>query len=332
MKKATTKKATAKKAAAPPLLRSLAVICALSLPAAFSWAGGPDKVKLAIGYIPHVQFTPLYVGIDKGFYAEEGIDLELAFGFQYDIFSLLAAGRIDIGLSDSDQLVISGSRDLGLQAVYQYYQKYPVAIVARAETIRDPADLKGRTIGTPEMSGTSWIGLQLFLRKYGLEKSVNVEKIGYTQEATLMSGRAAAVVCFLNNEPVAMRARGTALRQWDVKDWSDMVGASFISSRAIIAARGDVLARFVRATRKAMEFTMTSREEAMQIALKNVGNVKKEDEPLFRLRLDATCDLFPSPQGYGALDPDRWSRSISELASLGLIPTAYPAEKILRQF
>jgi len=300
--------------------------------AAPSWAAGLDKVVLAIGYIPHVQFTPLYVGIDKGFYAAQGIDLQLEFGFQYDIFSLLAAGKIDVGLSDSDQLVISGSRDLGLQAVFQYYQKYPISIVARAETVKTPDDLKGKTVGTPEMSGSAWIGLQLFLRKYGLEKSVSVEKIGYTQEPTLMSGRAAAVVCFLNNEPVAMKARGIALRQWNVKDWSDMVGASFISSRSIIAARADVMARFVRATRTAMDFTMTHRDEAMQIALRNVGNVKKEDEPLFRLRLDATCDLFPSPRGFGALDTDQYARSISELASLGLIPATYPADKILRQF
>jgi NitT/TauT family transport system substrate-binding protein len=313
--------------------RSAAAIAVLVLSASLSWAAGPgDKVRLAIGYIPHVQFTPLYVGIDKGFYGDEGIDLELDFGFQYDVFSLLAAGKIDIGLSDSDQLIIAGSKDLGLQAIYQYYQKYPVSIVAKAGTITTPEDLKGRRIGTPEMSGSSWIGLQLFLRKYGLEKSVQVEKIGYTQEPTLLSGRADAVVCFLNNEPVALRAKGIDLKQWDVKDWSDMVGASFISSRSIIASRGDVLARFVRATRKAMEFTVSHRDESMQIALKNVGNVKKEDQPLFRLRLDATCDLFPSPQGYGALDTGRYTRSITELVSLGLIPAAYPAEKILRQF
>ncbi|MGO9307938.1 MAG: ABC transporter substrate-binding protein [Spirochaetia bacterium] len=295
-------------------------------------SGGTDTVRLAIGYIPHVQFTPLYVGIDKGFYREEGIDLELNFGFQYDIFSLLAAGKIDIGLSDSDQLLIAGSKGLGLQAIYQYYQKYPITIVVRSDSIATPAGLKGRRIGTPEMSGSSWIGLQLFLRKYGLENAVQVEKIGYTQEPTLLSGRADAVVCFLNNEPVAMKAAGIAIRQWDVKDWSDMVGSSFISSRAIIAARGAVLARFVRATRKAMDFTMTHRDEADQIALKNVGNVKKEDEPLFRLRLDATCALFPSPQGYGALDAARYTRSIAELVSLGLIPSAYPAETILQQF
>jgi len=315
--------------------KAAAVIACLVISVSLGWSAGSagtDTVRLAIGYIPHVQFTPLYVGIDKGFYRDEGIDLQLNFGFQYDVFSLLAAGKIDIGLSDSDQLVISGSKGLGLQAIYQYYQKYPVAIVAKAATAATPADLKGKLIGTPEMSGTSWIGLQLFLKKFGLENAAQVEKIGYTQESTLLNGRAAAVVCFLNNEPVAMRAEGIAIRQWDVKDWSDMVGASFISSRAIIGSRTAVIERFVRATRKAMDFTVTHRDEAYKIALKNVGNVKKEDEPLFRLRLDATCELFGSPQGYGALDPVRYTRSIAELVSLGLIPSAYPAETILRQF
>lgn len=312
--------------------RLSAALAGLVLAAAAAGAAPADRVTLAIGYIPHVQFTPLYVGIDKGFYAEQGIDLQLEFGFQYDVFSLLAAGKIDVGLSDSDQLVISGSKNLGLQAIFQYYQSYPVTIVARPAVAREPSDLKGKVIGTPEMSGSSWIGLQLFLKKFGLDTSVTVEKIGYTQESTLLSGRADAVVCFLNNEPVALRARGVALSQWDVKDWSDMVGASFISSRSIISARADVLSRFVQATRRAMEYTVTHRDEAALIALKNVGNVRKEDEPLFRQRLDATCALFPSPKGYGALDPARYTKSIEELAGLGLIPAAYPADRILRQF
>ena len=33
-------------------------------------------MKLAIGYIPHIQFAPLYVGMEKGFYQAEGIKLD----------------------------------------------------------------------------------------------------------------------------------------------------------------------------------------------------------------------------------------------------------------
>jgi len=299
-------------------------------------ASAQDKalrtVRLAIGYIPHVQFAPLYVGIDKGFYREEGIDLKLNFGFDYDIFSLLAATRIDVGLTDSDQLILAGAKNLGLQAIFQYYQKYPVTIIARADILK-PADLRGKRVGTPDLSGASWIGLQIFLHHYRLEgRAVQVEKIGYTQEAAFRSGKVDAVVCFYNNEPIELRSQNVAFREWDLKDISNMVSASFISSRSIIAARGDVLAAFVRATRKAMAYTVDHRDEAFQIAVKAVGNVQPNDEALFRERLDATCQLFINPKGYGYIDVDRYTRSIAELASLGLIAAVYPAERIVKVF
>jgi len=311
------------------------IVSALGLLIAVSASGQArslQKVGLAIGYIPHVQFAPLYVGISKGFYQDEGIDLQLNFGLQYDVSSLLAAGKIDVGLTDSDQLILAGAKNIGLQAIFQYYQEYPIAIIARADTVREPADLKGKTIGTPDLSGASWIGLQIFLHKYGLVDAVKVEKIGYTQEPALRSGRAAAVVCFSNNEPIVLRSEGVSIREWDVKDISDMVSASFISSGSIIAARGDVLAAFVRATRKAMAWTVDNRDEAFRISLKAVGNVQPRDEPLFRKRLDATCELFPSPKGYGAMDIGRYERSIAELVSLGLIPSAYPVDRIVKVF
>lgn len=309
-----------------------AIVLGVTGAAGASAADKLQKVTLAIGYIPHVQFTPLYVGIAKDFYKQEGIDLDMHFGFEYDIFSLLAAGKIDVGLTDSDQLIIAGSKDMGLQAIFQYYQKYPITIIARSDAAQVPADLRGKRIGTPDVSGASWIGLQIFLHKYGLENAVKVEKIGYTQEPALRSGRVEAVVCFYNNEPIVFRSQGVSFRQWDVKDISDMVSASFISSRAIIASRGDVLRAFARATRKAMAYTVDNRDEAFRIALKAVGHVEAKDEPLFRQRLDATCELFPHPKGYGYLDPDRYTRSIAEMVNLGLIPAAYPADRILKAF
>jgi NitT/TauT family transport system substrate-binding protein len=290
-----------------------------------------QTVRLAIGYIPHVQFTPLYVGIDKGFYLEEGIDLKLNFGFEFDVFSLLAAARIDVGLTDSDQLILAGAKNLGLQAIFQYYQKYPIAIIARAD-MTTPEDLRGKRVGTPDLSGASWIGLQIFLHHYGLEGAVQVEKIGYTQEAAFRSGRADAVVCFYNNEPIELRSENVPFHEWDVKDISDIVSASFISSRSIIDSRADVLAAFVRATRKAMAYTVDHRDEALQIALTAIGNVRKTDEELFRRRLDATCELFIHPKGYGYIELDRYVRSIQELVSLGLIHSVYPADRIVKVF
>ena len=302
---------------------SVLALFAAALPAAPT-----DRVRLAIGYIPDAQFAPLYVGLEKGLFREEGIDLSIEYGFSIDVFSLLAAGRIDLGLSDSDQLILAGSKGLGLKAVFQYYQKYPVAIVARADRVREPADLKGKLLGTPELYGTSFIGMQLFLRRYGLSSAVRVEKIGYTQIPSLETGKVDAVVCFFNNEPIALRGSGLDLREWDVKDFSDMVGASFIASERGIAERKDVLRRFARALGRAMAWTVDNRAEAMAAVEKNVPGAS-ENREFVRKKLDATCGLFAHPRGYGTLDAERYARSIADLAALGLIPREFPAEAVL---
>ena len=125
-----------------------------------------QKLKLAIGYIPHIQFAPLYVAIEKGYYKDEGIDLEIEYGFGIDIFSLLVSSKIDIGLSDSDQLIIAGNNGMKLKAFYQYYQSYPITIVAKRDKIKNVGDLIGKTIGVPDFFGSSYIGLLIFLNKY----------------------------------------------------------------------------------------------------------------------------------------------------------------------
>jgi hypothetical protein len=75
----------------------------------------------------------------------------------------------------------------------------------------------------------------------------------FSSRQGLRSGRVDAVVCFFNNEPIVLRAENFSIREWDVKDFSDMASASFISSKGIIAARRDVIGSFVKATRLAVD-------------------------------------------------------------------------------
>ena len=137
--------------------------------------------------------------------------------------------------------MLAGAKDLGLVALLQYYQKYPVTIVAKDSQIHTPEDFRGKRIGTPQMEGTSFIGLQLFLRQYNLEDDVTIEKIGYTQLPSLMSDKIEGAVCFFNNEPIKLKELGVALTQWDINAFSDIVGASFITSQALTQKKPDAL-------------------------------------------------------------------------------------------
>ncbi len=304
----------------------LALVLVIAGPAAI---GGEDKLVLAIGFIPHVQFAPLYVGIEKGFYAQESVDLEIEYGFGIDIFSLLTYGRIHLGLSDSDQLILAAEKGLGLKAIFQYYQDYPVTIVAKRAMASTPSDLAGKTIGTPQLFGTSYIGLMLFLEHFGLTDKVEIEKIGYTQVSSLTADRVDAVVCFTNNEPIQLQIAREEIVRWDVRGFSRMAGASFITSADIIERDRDLLRRFVRATRRAIAYTVEYPGGALSLSEPYVGAIP-EDRRAFTLeQIEATCELFASPGGYGYLDPETYADSIAALQRLGMIDGEVVAESIL---
>ncbi len=288
-----------------------------------------DPVKLAIAYIPNIQFTPLYVGIEKGYYRDAGVDLKIEYGFGMDIYTLLLAGKIDIGLADSDQLIIAGSKGLALAAAFQYYERYPVAIVTKRGAVTNPADLVGETIGVPELFGTSYIGLQLFLEHYNLTDKVKIEKIGYTQIPALLSDKIAGAVVFVTNEPVKLREMNVPINEWDVMSFSNLVSSSFISSKADLAKRADVLGRFFAATKRAMEYTAGHIDESVTIAMKYINGADASQKPFLTNALRATADLWKSPNGYGYIDTARYQESIRTMATMGLIPAAYSAERIV---
>lgn len=296
------------------------------------FSGETQSLKLAIGYIPHIQFAPLYVAIDKGFYKDEGIDLSIEYGFGVDIFSLLESEKIDLGLSDSDMLIISGSKGFKAGVVFQYYQKYPVSVVALKDKIKTPADFNGKSIGTPDLAGSSSIGLSLFLAKYNLTDKITKQKIGYTQIQSLFSNKVDGVVCFFNNEPVQMRLAGKEIVQWNVGDFSDIVGASFITGEKQYNKKKELLTKFIRATKKAMEWTVKNQSETFEITKKFLTGYDEKQKDFNVNCLAETVKLFESKSGYGFVDKDKYQKSIDLMKDLKLIEKTYNADKIVYKF
>jgi NitT/TauT family transport system substrate-binding protein len=290
-----------------------------------------EKIVLAIGYIPHIQFAPLYAGIQKGIYSKYGIDLSIQYGFGIDIFSLLDNEKIDLGLSDSDQLIIAGSKNVKIGTVFQYYQKYPVSIVALEGKIKSPSDLSGKTIGTPELYGTSYIGLKEFQGKFNLN-DIKIAKIGYTQMQSLISGQADAVVCFSNNEPVLLRLSGKKIVQWNVADFSDLPGASFISGEKIMNKKKELLKKFFDATREAIEWTVKNQQQALELSKKYIQGYDESQNQFNIACLKETSSLFENKNGFGYTDIAKYNKSIEKLYDLKLIDHKFDAKSITYDF
>lgn len=292
--------------------------------------GESEKLRLVIGFMPHVQFTPLYAGIKNGFFNENGVELVIDYGFGIDAFSLLNNKQSDLALSDSDQLIISASKGLELYTFYQYYKYYPTSIVS-LNTYDSPLQLSGKKIGVPELFGTSYIGLLKFLSHYDLNEKVTIERIGYSQIPALLSNKTDAVVCFYNNEPIQLRMKDYNITEWKVGDITNLAGASFITGKKQIDEKKDKLIAFNKAMSKSIDWVNENIDSALDISYSHIGTLNESDREFWREVLVKTMEVINGHDNKpGVISRDQYDESIAELYELGLLSKKISSKDIIR--
>lgn len=180
-----------------------------------------NAITLGLTYIPNVQFAPFYVALDKGLFAERGLDIVLRHhGAQEDLFGAVLTGKEQVVVASSDEAMVAAASGQVLATFATMYQRYPVSIivpkVAGATSIKA---LAGRRIGLPGRYGSSYYGLLAGLAGAGMSESdVQLTEIGYTGVAALLGGKVDAIVGFSNNEPLQFAAQGLAVDVLPVVD------------------------------------------------------------------------------------------------------------------
>ena len=87
-------------------------------------------VTLFMSYVPSVQFAHVYVAAERGYFADEGIDIRFENGFnEADGVERLASDDLQFGLISGEQVILARAQDRPVVYVYEWYEHYPVGIV-----------------------------------------------------------------------------------------------------------------------------------------------------------------------------------------------------------
>jgi len=280
-------------------------------------------ISLGVGYVPTVQFAPLYVGIDKGFYAEEGLDVSLAYGFENDYIKLVGMNESQFMIGSGDQVVMGRSQGLPVRSVLTWWTRYPVVAMAKADSgIVSPGDLAGKRIGIPGPFGANYVAYRGILEAAGLsEQDVKTESIGFTQAAALMAGTVDAAVDYAVNGPVVLAAEGVETVQFGLDDYLHIPANGLVTNDQMIEEQPELVGAMVRATARAIQYTLNNPEEAFEITLANVPEAGGENRAINRAVYDAAL-LYWSPvegSALGASKAEDWDGAVQLLQRIGLI-------------
>ena len=277
-------------------------------------------IRLPMGYIPNVQYAAFYTAVEKGFFAEVGIELEFDYSYETDGVALVGANELQFSLVSGEQVPIARAEGLPVVYVMAWYEKYPIAIISRAEqNIQKPEDLAGKRVALPGLFGANYVGLRALLGEVNLKESdLTLESVGFNQVEILAAGTSDAVVVYVANEPVQLKAQGYDLNQILVSDYLDLVSNGLLTNEITISENPDLVRRMISAALKGIQYTVENPEEAFEICKKYVEGLEDADQEVQMGILNASIDLYQTDP-YGYSHPAAWTNMQEVLMKMELM-------------
>ena len=277
-------------------------------------------IKLPVGYVPNIQFAPLYVSIEKGYFKDAGIQLAFDYSLETDAVSLVGANNLQFAVVSGEQVLLARAQGLPIVYTAAWYQQYPVAVVSKAgQGLLKPADLKGRKIGLPGLYGANYIGLDALLFSAGLtDKDVTLDSIGFNQVAALAADQEQAVSVYTTNEPVQLEAQGYKLDEIRVADYVQLASNGLITNEDTIAKHPELVRNMTSAFLKGLADTIANPDEAYTISKKYVPDLSKSNESTQKEKLSRSIALWKTDRpGYS--NPQAWQNMQNTLLKMGLL-------------
>ncbi len=281
-------------------------------------------VRVSMGYIPNVQYAPWYVGLEKGFFAEEGIQLVLDYSLETDGAELVAAGKDDFGIITGDFIITARSNARPLVMVARWYNGIPAAIFSLKEkNITKPADLVGKTLGIPGAYGVNYECTLAMFSKNGIDpKSLTITTIGYTQIAAVSGGQVDAATGYSMNEPVTLQTQGSALNVIETKEWCPVAPIGLYTNENMVKTKPDLVQGMVRAMLRSIKATVDDPDFALEATIRAVQYSGGTNRESTKASLAKCIEFWTTTDKYGLYTKDQWDATQDFLVSLGQLDKA----------
>ena len=286
------------------------------------------RVRLPMGYIPNVQYAPFYVAVEKGYFAQEGIEIEFDYSYETDGMALVGANNLQFTLASGEQILLARSQGLPVVYIFGWWQNYPVSVAAKVESgIQSPADLRGKRVGVPILAGASYVGLRAILAANDLEESdIRLEVTGFNQVEALLTDQVDAVVVYTNNEPVQLRARGIEVNEFRVADYVHLASNGLVTNETTLRENPELVRKMNRAVSRGIADTLANPDEAFEICKKFVEGLAQADQDIQKQVLAASIAFWENDV-LGQTDRDAWENMQAVLMEMGMIQEALDLDK-----
>jgi putative hydroxymethylpyrimidine transport system substrate-binding protein len=285
-----------------------------------------QKLTLILDWFPNVDHLPIYVGRHQGFFAAEGLEIEIfSPSGTSDALKLAASGKVDLAVSYEPQTIIAAARGLDIVVIGRLIE-HPLTtlLFLKDKGIKIPSDLEGKKIGYT-VPGLMDVLLDAFAKLNGIQRYEAIN-VGFAIVQSLTAGKVDAVMGpFKTYETVIMALKGYEvgyfeLEKWGIPDYDELI---FVTSKKTLNKNETYMKAFQRVIGRSIEYARKNPETALKNYLKEVPEADSQTETeAFKL----TLPYYATDQ---KLDIKRWQQFADFALQYGLIEKKVEVADIL---
>ncbi len=307
----------------PVLILCLALFFGLD-----SEAAALDKVSCMLDWFPNPDHAPLYVASAKGFFAQEGLEVDLMVPADpNDPLKLVAAGKVSFAISYQPSVITARSERLPVVSIGALVQ-HPLSSILylKSSGFKTPADLKGKRIGY-SVEPLYRVLFEAVAEKAGLTTSdYEIYRVGFNLAPSLLTGKVDAVVgAFRNYEAIQIELEGREVGIFPLEDHGipDFYELVIITHPREIETHPKRVQAFMRALTRGINRTLDEPKDSLETFLKLHPNLRDE---LNRRAFQATLPFF---KGSPEQEPSRWVEMQQFMLRRGLIQRATKVDEMI---
>jgi NitT/TauT family transport system substrate-binding protein len=311
-----------------------------------SSAAAKTPIRLQLQWFPQAQFAGYFAALDKGYYADEGLDVTILPG-AVDIVpaTVVAGGKAEFGISWVPRMLAPRESGADVQVIGQVYQRSATTQIAFKTTGISTVDqFKGKKVGSWGFGNE----FELFagMRKAGLDpdKDVTIVPQQFDMNAFVAGQIDAAQAMTYNEYAQVLETKNPKTGQLfqasdlNVIKWEDQ-GTSMLQD-AIFTSEGwlkktgneDIAVKFLKASFRGWIFCRDSSAECVDLVLKHDAKLPKGHQTWQLNEVNAL--VWPSPNGIGIMDKAAFDRTVQisiDSKVLKAAPTGTPFRNDLAQ-
>lgn len=240
------------------------------------------QVTVMLDWVPNTNHTGLFVARDKGYFAAEGLEVEIIQPGEVYAEQAVASGVADFGVSFQEQVTLARADNVPLVSIAAIIQHNTSGFASRAAlNVQTPAQYAGLrygSFGSPFEAPT----LKALMECAGGDfTQLQIVETGFSDPLALLSTEQIDVAwIFYGWQGVQAEQQGIPLNYQMLADYGDCIPDYYtpilIASKKTIAERPEVVRAFMRAVSRGYTFAIENPTEAGDILLKAAPELDAE--------------------------------------------------------